>query len=154
MEYDITKLAQKVKTMNLKELKSNLRQIISEKYKSDDRGQGWRQEVSELLQIKPNTLSGIVNQAHPSRISLEQLLHIVNTLELNINDVLASNKVILSTKGRYGKNDNIKWNKETKTQFIMEFKTKGAEYVAEKYNLTTRTATTYYITFSKKIKIL
>lgn len=155
MEYDINKLAQKIKTINTKVLKSNLRQLIGEKYTAEGRGLGWREEVAELLQIKLNTFSSMINQAHPSRISMEQLLYVVDKLELNIDDVLANNKVIKSTQGRYGNvNQSARWTKETKTQFLIDYATKDVNYMTNKYNLTAGTIETYAIEFRKKIKIL
>ena len=154
MQYDITKLAQKIKTMNLKVLKSNLRHLISEKYQPV-MGKGWRIEVAELLGMNKNTFNGMINQANMSKISMETLLDLVEKLELDIDDILADNKIIISNQGRYGNiNQEVKWTKERKIEFLTDYKNNSIEYISNKYNLTPKTVETYVIDFKKKIKIL
>ena len=143
---DMKELSYKLHCINKRVLKSNLQQLIKEKYN----GKGWRAEVAELLQMNVNTFNGVINPANISKITLERLIHIVDTLELDMDKVLANNKVVKSSQG----NHKVKWTKEKQVEFVTDYRTKDINYVTNKYNIGEGTVNTYYAIFKQKVRIL
>lgn len=138
---ELKEISTRLKKIDTQVLKSNLKQLINTKYNE----KGWREEVARILNMNINTFNSIVNPIHHSHITLERLIHIVDSLELNINDVLANNKVVYSNK-------ETKWTKEKQVEYVTDYINYDIEYMMKKYKLSRESVLAYYPLFKKKVR--
>jgi len=137
-------LNERLNKMDLRVLKSNLFQACKNLYK-DYNG---RRGVCKQTGLNEHTFTGMINKANRSKVTMDNLLIMVNTLGLDINEILTDKPIVKSYLSKY----RMKWTDKIKKEFIKHYDEYGERLTAKNYYLKPTTVQNYYTTFKLELE--
>ena len=136
----------KLRTIDRKIIKSNLRIECSKLYKT----YGGRNKVIKLTGLTSAVFTSMINTGSPANITLENLITLLSTLNININEILTEHN---STDIVQWSNDKKIWTDEVKKEFVIYCEQNSIHKASQHYNIRKLTAKAYYKNFKEEFKI-
>lgn len=137
----------KLRTIDKKVIKSNLRIECSKLYKT----YGGRDKVRKQTGLTPAVFGSLINTGSASGITLENFITLISTLNIDVHEVLTDeNKAITQSWS----NDKKIWTDELKKEFIQFCDNNTLHKAAGHYHIRKLTAKAYYKNFKEEFKNL